>query len=142
MKAFRLKEPVEDVKRRILAQIDKDNNEELDMEEFSSLFIDVIRKIKLIDKARSKFHEFDADCSGSICMEEARRLCDWVMSEYQTRNDNMSEAERDDYCAALVRIIDKNGDGSISLDEFAVYFDKMCASIEKKKAKKSKSYRS
>jgi hypothetical protein len=39
-------------------------------------------------------------------MDEAGRLCDWVMSEYQTRSDTMTEAERDEYCSALVRIME------------------------------------
>lgn len=127
-----LTEPIEEVQRRLLEQMDVNGDEQLDAQEFCNLFMDTSRMVKLLNKARAKFLEFDVDNSGFICRQEIRQLCDWALAELHGGR-SISEADRDTYAGITMRMIDKDGDNTISQKEFAHYFDELCKLLERRR---------
>jgi hypothetical protein len=83
--------------------------------------------------ARIKFKEFDVDENGKITSAEVANLTEWIMNEYHSRDAFMTPEEKLQYRDSLLQMIDTDGDGHISLEEFAMYFYKLCALKEKER---------
>ena len=83
-------------------------------------------RLELIERARSKFNELDTDKSGVLEKGEIDKVCDWVLAAYGEK----SEAELSGFKATLLKRIDVNGDEKISLPEFAVLFEEICARMD------------
>jgi len=104
--------PAEDQVEAIMDQIDIDGNGYIDLTEF---VIATINKKNLLSEERlmAAFKVFDQDKSGSISVEEVKNvLCD-------------GSDIPDEEWHKIVREVDQNGDGEISLEEFLFMMKKL-----------------
>jgi Ca2+-binding EF-hand superfamily protein len=106
---------------RLMMQIDRNGDGKLDMKEFLILFEDMLVRTELMGRARTKFEELDADKSGMLEKAELDKVADWVLEAYTEK----SIEERSSFKATLLKRIDVNGDGKLSLQEFSVCFDEI-----------------
>lgn len=83
-------------------------------------------RLELVERARSKFQELDNDNSGMLEKAELDKVAEWVLAAYGER----PEAEIAGFKATLMKRIDANNDGKLSLQEFAVLFDEICARMD------------
>ena len=113
-------------KKHLLNHIDSNGDGKLDSDEFIILFEDLLQRLELIERARSKFNELDTDKSGMLEKAELDKVVDWVLLAYGERSD----AEVAGFKATLMNRIDVNHDGKLSLLEFAVLFDEICSRMD------------
>ena len=121
LQAFPSDSNVDTYRERLMKQIDRNGDGKLDMKEFLILFEDMLVRTELMTRARSKFEELDADKSGMLEKAELDKVADWVLEAYTEK----SIEERSSFKATLLKRIDVNGDGKLSLQEFSVCFDEI-----------------
>lgn len=119
--AFPEGEDYSSYKNKLMKEIDANGDGKLDLGEFKQLFEDMLARIELVKRAKVKFDELDTDRSGMLESAELDKVCDWVLTAYVEK----SEAERAEFKVTLMKKIDANGDGKLSLPEFAVLWDEM-----------------
>ena len=124
--AFPSDDDVHKYKEKLIKDLDANGDGKLDLGEFTDLFEQMLVRTELINRARVKFNELDVDKSGMLEMEELDKVTDWVLQAYAEK----SPAERSDFKANLVKRMDVNGDGKLSLQEFAVIFDEIITRME------------
>ena len=78
-------------------------------------------RIDLIARARAKFDELDADKSGMLEKAELDKVAEWVLQAYSDK----STEDRAAFKETLLKRIDVNQDGKLSMQEFAVVFDEI-----------------
>lgn len=91
--------------RDMIKSVDGDNNGAIDFDEF--LILMRSRNKDPDQELRNAFRVFDSDNSGSISREELKQLM-------INLGQDLSEAEID----AMMEMVDENGDGEISFEEF------------------------
>eukprot|EP00929_Paragymnodinium_shiwhaense_P111332 TRINITY_DN7923_c0_g1_i1.p2 TRINITY_DN7923_c0_g1~~TRINITY_DN7923_c0_g1_i1.p2 ORF type:complete len:151 (-),score=59.22 TRINITY_DN7923_c0_g1_i1:208-660(-) len=100
--------PKEAELQRLINDVDVDKNGSLDFPEFLAV---MVQQLQTRDDPEKKLKEafkiLDADGSGSIGMEEMKRML-------TTRGDKMTEEEVDE----VFKLVDLDGDGTIEFDEF------------------------
>lgn len=121
LQAFPSDSNVDTYRERLMKQIDRNGDGKLDLKEFLILFEDMLIRTELMGRARSKFEELDADKSGMLEKAELDKVADWVLEAYTEK----SIEERASFKATLLKRIDVNGDGKLSLQEFSVCFDEI-----------------
>jgi len=121
LQAFPSDSNVDTYRERLMKQIDRNGDGKLDMKEFLILFEDMLVRTELMGRARTKFEELDADKSGMLEKTELDKVADWVLEAYTEK----SIEERSSFKATLLKRIDVNGDGKLSLQEFSVCFDEI-----------------
>jgi calmodulin len=121
LQAFPSDSNVDTYRERLMKQIDRNGDGKLDMKEFLILFEDMLVRTELMGRARTKFEELDADKSGMLEKAELDKVADWVLEAYTEK----SIEERSSFKATLLKRIDVNGDGKLSLQEFSVCFDEI-----------------
>jgi len=126
LQAFPADDDVYKYKEKLLKDLDANGDGKLDLKEFTELFEQMLVRTELINRARSKFGELDADKSGMLEMDELDKVTDWVLQAYAEK----SQQERSDFKANLIKRMDVNGDGKLSLQEFAVIFDEIVTRME------------
>jgi len=99
---------------------------QIDLPEFIVLFEDLVVRLELVERARAKFQELDNDNSGMLEKAELDKVAEWVLAAYGER----PESEIAGFKATLMKRIDANNDGKLSLQEFAVLFDEICARMD------------
>jgi len=78
--------------------------------------------------AQRKFKELDVDKNGSLDVDEAIELAQWVYTTHHPSGIPLSKKRAADEARKLVRSLDKNGDDEISFDEFETFFEEAAAS--------------
>jgi Ca2+-binding EF-hand superfamily protein len=126
LQAFPNDDDLQTYKKHLLHHIDSNGDGKLDLGEFVILFEDLLIRLELIERARGKFNELDTDKSGMLEKAELDKVADWVLAAYGER----PEAEIAGFKATLMNRIDVNHDGKLSLQEFAVLFDEICARMD------------
>lgn len=121
LQAFPSDSNVATYRDHLMKQIDRNGDGKLDIKEFLILFEDMLIRTELIGRAKTKFEELDADKSGMLEKAEIDKVADWVLEAYTEK----SNEERAGFKATLLKRIDKNGDGKLSLQEFTVCFDEI-----------------
>ena len=121
LQAFPSDSNVDTYRERLMKQIDRNGDGKLDMKEFLILFEDMLVRTELMGRAKTKFEELDADKSGMLEKTELDKVADWVLEAYTEK----SIEERSSFKATLLKRIDVNGDGKLSLQEFSVCFDEI-----------------
>eukprot|EP00658_Telonema_sp_P-2_P067459 TRINITY_DN5637_c0_g1_i5.p1 TRINITY_DN5637_c0_g1~~TRINITY_DN5637_c0_g1_i5.p1 ORF type:complete len:614 (-),score=155.45 TRINITY_DN5637_c0_g1_i5:62-1903(-) len=86
---------------------------------------------KMVARAHKKFNQLDVDGSGVLEGAELEALGEWVWSSFHPGGEALSEEEKREQGAKLMRRLDANEDGFMSFDEFNGWFRKTCASIER-----------
>jgi len=126
LQAFPEGEDYSSYKDKLMKEIDANGDGKLDLGEFKILFEDMLARIELVKRAKVKFDELDTDKSGMLEAAELNQVCDWVLTAYVEK----SEAERAEFKTTLMKKIDANGDGKLSLPEFAVLWDEMLVRMD------------
>jgi Ca2+-binding EF-hand superfamily protein len=119
------------VRSRMMARLDINKDGKLDVDEFEGLFHEMLNRSLLIERARTKFEEFDENKNGTIESDEIKRVIDWTVQAYPVANIG-------DYTKRLIETIDLNKDGQLDLLEFTNLFEDMLVRVslvEKAKAK-------
>jgi len=126
LQAFPNDDDLQTYKKHLLYHIDSNGDGKLDLGEFVILFEDLLVRLELIERARGKFDELDTDKSGQLEKAELDKVADWVLAAYGER----PEVEIAGFKATLMKRMDVNQDGKLSLQEFAVLFDEICARMD------------
>jgi len=94
--------------RTIVKRYDKDGKTGMNRDEFRALITDVFNANSQYIEAYNAFQVFDIDKDGKITAVELRRACQNLNNKLTTKEIN-----------EMIQRFDKNGDGSLSLEEFA-----------------------
>ena len=80
---------------------------------------------KRMARIRRKFDALDEDDSGYLEGGEVRELAKWVLSSFAAARDGTmpDEAEQDRLVKKLMTRVDEDGDGRMSFEEFAAYYE-------------------
>lgn len=119
------------VKGRMMARLDLNKDGKLDIDEFESLFKEMLNRSLLIERARTKFEEFDENKNGTIESGEIKKVIEWTVQAYPVANIG-------EYTKRLIDNIDLNKDGKLDLLEFTNLFEDMLVRVslvEKARAK-------
>jgi len=112
---------MENYTKKLISAIDLNNDGSLSLSEFISLYDQMLVRLEMIERAKKKFKELDADESGFLDGKEITALVDWALTYYVEK----SESQRKRYAKSLMDKIDYNDDGKISLSEFTDIFAEM-----------------
>jgi len=121
LQAFPNDDDLNTYKKHLLSHIDANGDGKIDLNEFIILFEDLLVRLELIERARVKFNELDTDKSGVLEAAEIDKVVDWVLAAYGERPADQLAG----FKATLMKRIDVNKDGKLSLQEFAVLFDEI-----------------
>jgi len=99
--------PTETEIEDMINEVDSDRNGTIDFEEFCKMMTTPTKDVDFEAEMKSAFKVFDHDGSGTISLDELRR----VMKSF---GEILTEDELD----AMIKEVDKNGDGSIDYQEF------------------------
>jgi Ca2+-binding EF-hand superfamily protein len=119
------------VRSRMMSRLDTNKDGKLDITEFEALFKEMLNRSVLIERARTKFEEFDENKNGTIESEEIKKVIDWTVQAYPVANIG-------EYTKRLIEAIDLNQDGQLNLLEFTNLFEDMLirvSLVEKAKTK-------
>jgi len=122
---------LEEAKSRMLQRIDSNKDGKLDFDEFIVLFQLMSARYALIDRAKTKFVELDADASGFLENAEIDKCVVWALEAYVGEDPAV-------YKTSLMQKVDENKDGKIDLMEFTILFEDMLARLELIQAAKKK----
>jgi len=104
-------------------RIDSNKDGKLDLDEFLVLFNEMLVRYSLLERARAKFQELDADKSGFLESAELDKVVAWSLEAFTGDNPDV-------YKAKLMVKIDANNDGKLDMAEFIVLFEEMLIRLE------------
>ena len=73
----------------------------------------------LLARAKDKFEELDTNRDGVLDGDEILELTNWVWWSFHPSGTALTEKQRREMAATLLRRVDSNHDGVISFEEFA-----------------------
>jgi Ca2+-binding EF-hand superfamily protein len=111
---------------RLMANIDANKDGQLDLNEFTDLFDQMLCRIELVEKAKAKFMELDADSSGFLEKNELDHLVSWTLETHLEK----TEEQKIKFKSQLLEKIDINKDGKLDLAEFTDLFAEMLDRLE------------
>lgn len=113
----------EEFKATLISRVDVNKDEKISLQEFTTLFDEMIERLELIERARLTFNELDKDSSGTLeraeLAEAAKMWCSMCTKQVGV--------DTGDAVSELIASLDKNGDGKIDLLEFVTLFEKITA---------------
>lgn len=112
---------IDNFTKTLVAAIDINNDGQLSLLEFTNLFEQMMARIELVKRSKEKFVELDKDKSGFLDGSEIDALVTWALTYYVEK----TESQRVRYRDVLLKKIDYNDDGKISLVEFTDIFTEM-----------------
>jgi Ca2+-binding EF-hand superfamily protein len=83
-----------------------------------------LAKLTSTPKFQRRFEQLDKDGSGLLDHEEVKELSRWVYATFTKDNKMLDDKQVETEAGKLVRKLDKDGDGQISLNEFKEFFEK------------------
>lgn len=107
--------------QRLMANIDANKDGQLDILEFVDLFEQMLARMDLVQRAKSKFEELDADHSGALEREELDSLVSWVLESHVEK----TKEQKANFKNLLLTRIDVNKDGKLDITEFTDLFAEM-----------------
>jgi len=120
-------------KASMMAKIDSNLDGKIDIEEFMTLFEDMLVRLSLLQSARGKFEELDADKSGFLEAGEIDRLVELVLQAYVEK----PVEERAKFKKTLISQLDKNKDGKLDIREFTDLWEEMMKRLGEHVTKRS-----
>ena len=85
---------------------------------------------RMLERARAMFEELDSDGTELLEGDELLGLADWLWAFFQPGGNPLSEERKQEEAAKLLQNLDANGDGAMSFEEFAGWFEMRCAKLE------------
>jgi Ca2+-binding EF-hand superfamily protein len=113
-------------RQTMLDRIDRNRDGKVSLPEFTTLFDDMLTRLELINSAKAKFAELDADKSGLLEAAELDTLVGEVLKTYVQK----SEEERDKFKTSLISKVDKNTDGKLDFSEFKRVWEMMLIRLD------------
>jgi Ca2+-binding EF-hand superfamily protein len=101
---------------KVMKRLDANKDGKLDQDEFSKLFSLIVARNDLVDRAKAKFRELDADSSGFLEAAEIDAVVTWTLQAFP------NDADLQTYKKHLLHSIDANKDGKIDLDVRFTFF--------------------
>jgi len=126
LQAFPEDDDLKTYRTKLLKNIDRNGDGKLDINEFVDLFEEMLVRMDLIHRARAKFEELDTDKSGMLEKDELDKVAEWVLQAYSDK----SVEDRAAFKQSLLKRIDVNQDGKLSMQEFAIVFDEILLRME------------
>ena len=80
-------------------------------------------------RAQKRFSELDVDKSGKLEKDELVVLAEWVWTQYHPEGEPISDKQKVEEGEKLLALLDQNGDGAMSFEEFSDWFRKTLQSI-------------
>ncbi|XP_053305567.1 guanylyl cyclase-activating protein 2-like [Spea bombifrons] len=104
---------------RMFSSFDRNGDNAIDFLEYVAA-LNLVLRGKLEHKLRWSFKIYDRDGNGSVDKRELREI---VQSIYSVKKDWKRDPETelmspDDVCERIFQLVDENGDGQLSLEEF------------------------
>ena len=81
--------------------------------------------------AANKFNELDVDGNGYLENDELMTVVDWMVAMEPDKGDVNDEEQQSQLKSAMMKRIDENQDGRLSLREFTVLFEDVMANVAK-----------
>lgn len=106
-------EPKREEVRKILVDMNKDNAEFLTFDDFVTITSRKYTEKDVMDEIRKAFQLFDDDNTGFITIKNLKRVA-----------EKLGEKFKDEDLQEMIEEADKDGDGAISLEEFAFVMQK------------------
>lgn len=119
-----VEKPVEErakFQKTLISQLDKNKDGKLDIREFTDLWEEMMKRMSLISDARVKFNELDKDGSGYLEFSELTP----VVKTWAVTLKKESQVDVEVAMDEMMRGVDVNSDGKLSLLEFVEIFDKV-----------------
>jgi len=86
---------------------------------------------RLLIRAKKKFNKLDTNGNGVLDGDEITGLAQWVWSSFHPGGEPLSNELIAQESVKLLGRLDANGDSLLAFDEFADWFRRTCASIER-----------
>ncbi|XP_065212486.1 uncharacterized protein LOC135840078 [Planococcus citri] len=106
-------EPKREEVRKILQDMNREGNEFLSYNDFVSIMSQKYSEKDVMDEIRKAFQLFDDDNTGFITVKNLKRVA-----------EKLGEKFKDEDLQEMIEEADKDGDGAISLEEFAFVMQK------------------
>lgn len=106
-------EPKREEVRKILVDMNKENAEFLTFDDFVTIISRKYTEKDVMDEIRKAFQLFDDDNTGFITIKNLKRVA-----------EKLGEKFKDEDLQEMIEEADKDGDGAISLEEFAFVMQK------------------
>jgi centrin-1 len=106
-------EPKREEVRKLLIDIKKENAEYLTLNDFAEIMSRKFTERDVMDEIRKAFQLFDEDNTGFITVKNLKKVA-----------EKLGEKFKDEDLQEMIDEADKDGDGSISLEEFAIVMQK------------------
>merc|ERR1711988_1208976 len=81
--------------------------------------------------AASKFNELDVDQNGFLENEELSTVVDWMLTMEPEKGDLTNSDQQYQLKSSMMKKIDENQDGKLSLSEFTILFEDVMANVAK-----------
>jgi len=111
----------EEFRNTLIRRVDVNSDEKISLQEFTTLFDEMVDRLDLIEQARATFQSLDKDKSGTLErgeLEGAAKL--WCAA-----CNKAIGVDTDAAVTEMINSIDKNGDGKIDLLEFVTLFEEI-----------------
>lgn len=106
---------------QLLARIDANQDGNLDLQEFTDLFGEMLDRYDMIEQAKAKFAKLDTNNSGFLEKDELTEVFTaWVEAYGKTNRSNPSELIEE-----ILNRMDVNKDGRLDFREFIELFDEV-----------------
>jgi len=111
----------EEFRVTLLRRVDVNSDEKISLQEFTTLFDEMVDRLDLIEQARLAFQSLDKDNSGTL----ERSELEGVAKLWCVACNNAIGVDIDAAVTEMINAIDKNGDGKIDLLEFVTLFEQI-----------------
>ena len=99
--------------------------------EVKELSVEEQQQVATLSKeAQAKWDELDVDSSGELDGNEVMALAEWVWCSFRPGQKINPDAKKKE-TLKLMRRCDANDDGSLSQEEFAIYYEQTAAAMLK-----------
>jgi Ca2+-binding EF-hand superfamily protein len=136
LKTYGTVDDLEKTKTMIMNRIDENKDGLLSLQEFTVLIEEVNARVLAMKHAMNKFHELDNNGNGVLDHDELEEVTDYVLKTFYPDGAPLSKEDKQSFKEKMMKEVDMNNDGRLTLDEFSILFDKQYTMNREKFSKK------